>query len=69
MSPSFLSLHPVFQALLAGIFTWGVTAVGAACVFLTRKVNRKLLDSMLGFFAGMMLAASFWSLLAPAIGT
>lgn len=67
MRESFLLLHPVLQALLAGLFTWGVTALGAGCVFLTRRVHRKLLDSMLGFSGGVMLAASFWSLLAPAI--
>jgi ZIP family zinc transporter len=61
------ALHPVLQALLAGIFTWGVTAVGAAMVFLTREVNARILDSMLGFAGGVMIAASFWSLLAPAI--
>ena len=60
-------LHPVIQALLATIFTWGLTALGAATVFVTKSVNRKLLDSMLGFAAGVMIAASFWSLLAPAI--
>ncbi|WP_166823284.1 ZIP family metal transporter [Thalassoroseus pseudoceratinae] len=59
--------HPVWQALLAGCFTWGVTAVGASLVFTTRTVNRKFLDAMLGFAAGVMIAASFWSLLAPAI--
>ena len=58
---------PVVQALLATTFTWGMTALGAALVFGTRKVNRKLLDAMLGFAAGVMIAASFWSLLAPAI--
>jgi ZIP family zinc transporter len=63
----FTSLHPVVQALIAGIFTWSVTALGAAAVFVTRRVNRKLLDSMLGFSGGVMLAASYWSLLAPAI--
>ncbi len=63
----FEELHPVAQALLAGCFTWGVTALGASVVFLTRSVNRKLLDAMLGFAAGVMIAASFWSLLAPAI--
>ena len=67
MSQSFLALHPVFQALLAGLFTWAITALGAASVFFTRRVNRKLLDSMLGFSGGIMLAASYWSLLAPAI--
>ncbi|WP_281175208.1 ZIP family metal transporter [Methanogenium cariaci] len=63
----FLTLTPVTQALLAGIFTWGMTAFGAATVFLTREVNQKFLDVMLGFAAGVMIAASFWSLLLPAI--
>jgi ZIP family zinc transporter len=63
----FTSLHPVYQALLAGLFTWFITAAGAACVFITRHVNRRLLDGMLGFSGGVMLAASYWSLLAPAI--
>ena len=58
---------PVMQALIATIFTWGVTAAGAALVLLTRTVNHKLMDSMLGFAAGVMIAASFWSLLAPGI--
>ena len=61
------SLHPVVQALLATSFTWLVTALGASAVFVFRTVNRKLLDGMLGFAAGVMIAASFWSLLAPAI--
>jgi len=55
------------QALIAGLFTWGVTALGASCVFATRNVNKKLLESMLGFAGGVMIAASFWSLLAPSI--
>ena len=59
--------HPILQALLATLFTWGVTALGAAAVFVTRKINKKLLQAMLGFAAGVMVAASFWSLLAPAI--
>ena len=63
----FLTLDPVLQALLAGMFTWTVTALGAALVFFTRSVNRSLLDGMLGFAAGVMTAASFWSLLAPSI--
>jgi ZIP family zinc transporter len=64
----FLSgLSPVMQALLATLFTWGVTAAGATGVFFHKSVNRKLLDSMLGFAAGVMVAASFWSLIAPAI--
>jgi len=61
------NFHPVTQALLAGIFTWGLTALGASAVFTTRKMNRKLLDTMLGFAGGVMIAASYWSLLAPAI--
>jgi len=60
-------LSPVVQAFLATMFTWGMTAAGAALVFGTKNVPRKLLDSMLGFAAGVMIAASFWSLLAPAI--
>jgi ZIP family zinc transporter len=63
----YTSLHPVAQALLAGLFTWAVTAIGAASVFFARQINRKLLDSLLGFSGGVMLAASYWSLLAPAI--
>ena len=59
--------HPVLSALLATLFTWAMTAAGAALVFVTPRVNRKLLDSMLGFAAGVMIAASFWSLLAPGI--
>ncbi len=60
-------LNPVVQALLATLFTWGVTALGAAGVFLMVKMNRKVLDAMMGFAAGVMIAASYWSLLAPAI--
>jgi len=64
----FLSgLSPVMQALLATLFTWFVTALGAAVVFFFNNVDRRILDSMLGFAAGVMIAASFWSLLAPAI--
>ena len=58
---------PVEQALAAGLFTWGMTAAGAGLVFFFKEVNRKVLDGMLGFAAGVMIAASFWSLLAPAI--
>ncbi len=60
-------LNPMLQALLGTLFTWALTAAGAGTVFLTREVNRKLLDGMLGFAAGVMIAASYWSLLAPAI--
>ncbi len=55
------------QALLATTFTWAVTALGAALVFLVRAVDKRTLDTMLGFAAGVMVAASFWSLLLPAI--
>lgn len=61
------NLNPILQALLATLFTWGLTALGAAGVLFHKDVNRKLLVSMLGFAAGVMIAASFWSLLAPAI--
>lgn len=63
----FQSLSPLSQSFLAGCFTWGVTALGASVVFFTRRVNRQLLDAMMGFAAGVMIAASFWSLLVPAI--
>ncbi|KAL3079096.1 hypothetical protein niasHS_014878 [Heterodera schachtii] len=58
---------PVLQALFASLFTWGVTALGAALVFVLPSNNRLFLDSSLGFAGGVMTAASFWSLLAPAI--
>lgn len=61
------SLHPVLQALLGTCFTWGVTALGAAMVFVRKDLSRKVLDGMLGFAGGVMIAASYWSLLAPAI--
>ena len=67
MTAWFAQQHPIVQALLAGLFTWSVTALGAALVFFTKSLNRKLLDAMLGFAAGVMIAASFWSLLVPAI--
>ena len=63
----FAGLAPVTQALIGTLFTWGMTALGAALVFTTKNVNQKFLDSMLGFAAGVMIAASYWSLLAPAI--
>jgi ZIP family zinc transporter len=61
------NLPPILQALVGTGFTWGLTAAGAAMVFFFKSVNRKVLDAMLGFAAGVMIAASFWSLLAPAI--
>ena len=63
----FTGLTPVTQALLATFFTWGMTALGAAAVFFFRELDRRLLDTALGFTAGVMIAASFWSLLAPSI--
>lgn len=62
-----LGMDPILQALIATTFTWLVTAAGAATVFFSRTINQKVLDAMLGFAAGVMIAASFWSLLAPAI--
>jgi len=59
--------HPVLQALVATLFTWFVTALGAAPVLLTRRFSQRVMDGMLGFAAGVMIAASYWSLLAPAI--
>jgi len=65
--PWFFDLNPITQALLATFFTWFVTAVGASLVFLLKDMNRKIFDGMLGFAAGVMLAASYWSLLSPAL--
>ncbi|UQZ88421.1 ZIP family metal transporter [Deltaproteobacteria bacterium Smac51] len=59
--------NPVLAALLAGLFTYGMTAIGAGAVFLSRQPSKKMLDVALGFAAGVMIAASFWSLLNPAI--
>jgi len=58
--------HTIWQALLATFFTWGATAVGASLVFAFKRVGKTLMDAMLGFSGGVMLAASFWSLLLPA---
>jgi len=63
----FENLNPVIQALIATCFTWFLTALGAGLVFFFKTINRKVLDGMLGFAAGIMIAASYWSLLAPAI--
>jgi len=62
-----LDMNPVVLSLIATLFTWGVTALGAAFVFFFKKVNRNVMDAMLGFAAGVMIAASFWSLLEPGI--
>jgi zinc transporter, ZIP family len=64
---SLRDVSPVLLALLATIFTWGVTALGASMVFFFKTINKKVLNAMLGFAAGVMIAASFWSLLKPAI--
>lgn len=61
------SFHPVTQALFGTLFTWFLTLLGAAVAFFGKEVSRKVLDVMLGFAAGVMIAASYWSLLAPAI--
>ncbi|MDE6434201.1 MAG: ZIP family metal transporter [Lachnospiraceae bacterium] len=63
----FIHLHPVGQGLLATLFTYSVTMLGAALVFFFKSVNQKLMDLMMGFAAGVMIAASYWSLLNPAI--
>ena len=62
-----LSLDPVIQALIATIFTWSVTALGASLVYFFKKINKTLMDGMLGFAGGVMIAASFFSLISPAI--
>lgn len=62
-----LKFNPILLALFATIFTWALTALGSAMVFFFKKINQKVLNSMLGFAAGVMIAASFWSLLSPAI--
>ncbi len=63
----FESLSPIFQALIATTFTWAITALGALIVCFFKEINGKVLDTILGFSAGVMIAASFWSLLSPAI--
>lgn len=67
MLETFSTYHPVLQAFLAGLFTWGCTIAGSSIVLFFKTVSRKLLDVMSGFAAGVMIAASFWSLLAPSI--
>lgn len=63
----FLDLSPTMQAFLATMFTWGLTAAGAGLVFFFTTIKKTTMDGMLGFAAGVMIAASFWSLLDPAI--
>jgi ZIP family zinc transporter len=67
MTETLAQFSPILQALFATLFTWGVTALGAGMVFFTKRFNQKVLDVLLGFTAGVMIAASYWSLLAPSI--
>ena len=62
-----LDYDPILLAFVATLFTWAITALGASMVFFFKTINKKILNSMLGFAAGVMIAASFWSLLKPAI--
>src|SRR5690606_18044628 len=63
----FETIDPILGALYASLFTWIITALGASLVFLIKGINRAFFDGMLGFTGGVMVAASFWSLLAPGI--
>ena len=67
MLESIKTVNPVLQALLATLFTWFLTALGSAMVIFFKDIKRGILNAMLGFAAGVMIAASFWSLLAPAL--
>jgi len=64
---AFFALSPILQALIATLFTWAMTALGAGTVFLTHRVSNRFLNAMLGFAAGVMVAAAYWSLLAPSV--
>lgn len=63
----FVSLSPIYQALIASLFTWAITSLGSAVVFFFKEIKKGIMDALLGFSAGVMIAASFWSLLSPAI--
>ena len=63
----YLNLAYPVQALIATLFTWAITSLGAAVVFIFKKMNKTTMDAMLGLSAGVMLAATFWSLLSPAL--
>lgn len=67
MTEALLNINPIILALIATLFTWLMTAMGSATVFLFKTVNDKVMNMMLGFAAGVMIAASFWSLLQPAL--
>lgn len=59
--------NPIVQALIATLFTWGMTALGSGMIFIAKGISKNLLNGMLGFASGVMIAASYWSLLEPAI--
>lgn len=61
------NINPIILALMGGIFTWGITALGASMVFFFKTINQKILNATIGFAGGIMVAASFWSLLLPAL--
>lgn len=63
----FIHLNPILQAFICTFFTYSVTALGASVVFFFKNINQKLMDSIMGFSGGVMIAASFWSLLEPAL--
>lgn len=67
MALSFEIVHPIVQALCAGLFTWSLTALGASIVFFFKSPKKTFMDAMLGYASGVMIAASYWSLLSPAI--
>ena len=67
MIDKIVNLNPIFLSLIATTFTWSITGLGASLVFFFKKINRNIMDAMLGFAAGVMIAASFWSLLSPGI--
>ncbi len=67
MLNTILSWNPILQAALATLFTWSITAIGAALVYFFKTIHKNIMDGMLGFAGGVMIAASFFSLIAPAI--
>ncbi|MBR1386128.1 MAG: ZIP family metal transporter [Bacilli bacterium] len=67
MINTFINLNPIIQAFIATIFTWLITLLGASLVFFFKNINKNIMDGMLGFAAGIMISASFFSLLSPAI--
>lgn len=67
MFETILSLNPIIQATLATLFTWSITAIGASLVYFFKNIKKNIMDGMLGFAAGVMIAASFFSLISPAI--